>query len=96
MATILPFRALCPDPSLVAQIASPPYDVLSTSEARAMAADKPNSFLHIIKPEIDLQDVDPYAEEVYRQGAIEHFDRDIFLAGCYAVFAEGKPSQAAG
>ncbi|MBN1464763.1 DUF1015 domain-containing protein [candidate division KSB1 bacterium] len=70
MVTILPFRALCPDPSLVAQIASPPYDVLSTREARAMAADKPNSFLHIIKPEIDLQDTDPYADAVYRQGAI--------------------------
>jgi uncharacterized protein (DUF1015 family) len=53
-----------------AQVASPPYDVLSSAEAREMAADNPLSFLHVVKPEIDLDpDTDVYAPEVYETGA---------------------------
>lgn len=51
------------------QVASRPYDVLNSDEARLEAADNPISFLRVIKPEIDLpSDSDPYGEEVYRQG----------------------------
>ena len=70
MATFLPFRALCPNPALVAEIASPPYDVLNSQEARNLATNNPHSFLHIIKPEIDLpEDVNHYSDKVYDMGA---------------------------
>ena len=70
MARIRPFRALRPYPELAAKVASPPYDVLSSDEARVMADGNPVSFLHVNKPEIDLpQDTDPYAPEVYAKGA---------------------------
>ena len=64
-----PFRGLRPKPELAAGVAAPPYDVLNTEEARGRAAGKPNSFLHISKPEIDLAPAtDPYAPEVYAKG----------------------------
>lgn len=70
MADIQPFRAWRPEPSLAEQVASPPYDVVSSEEARAMAADRPLSFLHVVKPEIDLpEDVDVYSDRVYATGA---------------------------
>ena len=57
-------------PAQAAAVAAPPYDVLNTEEARARAAGKPNSFLHISKPEIDLPaGTDPYAAAVYAKGA---------------------------
>lgn len=51
---IRPFRGLCPAPGRASDVAAPPYDVLSSAEARQRAAAKPWSFLHISKPEIDL------------------------------------------
>jgi uncharacterized protein (DUF1015 family) len=70
MARIEAFRALRPRPDVAAQVASPPYDVLSSAEARAMAAGNPISFLHVNKPEIDLpEDTDPYDDAVYAKGA---------------------------
>ena len=70
MARIEAFRAWRPRPELAAQVASPPYDVLSSDEARAMAADNPLSFLHVNKPEIDLPPgTDVYSAEVYAKGA---------------------------
>jgi uncharacterized protein (DUF1015 family) len=66
MATITPFRALRPEPSLAARVASRPYDVLNSSEARQEAAGNPASFLHITKSEIDLPEgVDAHSQEVY-------------------------------
>ncbi|TAN47841.1 MAG: DUF1015 domain-containing protein [Rhodospirillales bacterium] len=65
-----PFPGLRPTPELAAQVAAPPYDVLNTEEARALAQGKPHSFLHISKPEIDLPEgTDPYAPVVYAKGA---------------------------
>jgi uncharacterized protein (DUF1015 family) len=65
-----PFRALRPKASAAAGVIAPPYDVLNTQEARQRAAGKPNSFLHISKPEIDLPEgTDPFAAEVYSGGA---------------------------
>jgi uncharacterized protein (DUF1015 family) len=70
MARILAFRALRPRPEFAERVASPPYDVLSSQEARDMAADNPLSFLHVVKPEIDLPPgTDLYAPEVYAKGA---------------------------
>ncbi|MEZ5565247.1 MAG: DUF1015 family protein [Gammaproteobacteria bacterium] len=65
-----PFRALRPASGQAAAVAAPPYDVLNTAEARQRAANRPASFLHISKPEIDLpQGTDPYAPAVYAKGA---------------------------
>jgi uncharacterized protein (DUF1015 family) len=69
MALIKPFRALRPREILVRSLASPPYDVVSVAEARAMAEGNPVSFLHISRPEIDLNhDLDPHDESVYLKG----------------------------
>ncbi len=54
MVDIRPFQALRPTPELALAVASPPYDVLDSAEARAMAAGNPHSFLHVTKSEIDL------------------------------------------
>ena len=69
MSKFRPFRAIRPLPEDAKQVASRPYDVLNSDEARLEALDNPISFLRVIKPEIDLpSDSDPYGEEVYRQG----------------------------
>ncbi len=66
MASIHPFRALRPAPAVAASVSSVPYDVVSTEEARELAAGNPLSFLHVTRSEIDLApDADPYASEVY-------------------------------
>jgi uncharacterized protein (DUF1015 family) len=60
------FRALRPVPELAARVVSPPYDVVSRSEAAALAADEPMSFLHVVRSDIDLpEDVDPHDPRVY-------------------------------
>ncbi|MDX2437808.1 MAG: DUF1015 family protein [Acidobacteriota bacterium] len=70
MARIQPFRGWRPRPDLCSEVASPPYDVLSSAEAREMASDNPVSFLHVVKPEIDLDpNVNVYSPEVYATGA---------------------------
>lgn len=70
MSLIRPFPALRPAPGRANEVVAPPYDVLSTSEARVRAAGKPFSFLHISKPEIDLPEgTDPYSPEVYAKAA---------------------------
>ncbi|AAZ97610.1 conserved hypothetical protein [Thiobacillus denitrificans ATCC 25259] len=70
MSLIQPFAALRPAPGRANDVVAPPYDVLSTEEARQRASGRPWSFLHISKPEIDLAPgTDPYAPEVYAKGA---------------------------
>jgi len=70
MAKIEAFRALRPRAEVAAEVASPPYDVLNSAEAREMAEGNPISFLHVNKPEIDLpEDIDPYDMAVYAKGA---------------------------
>jgi uncharacterized protein (DUF1015 family) len=69
MATLQPFPALLPNPALAARICELPYDVMSSEEARALAAGNPLSFLHVSKPEIDLPEgTDIYGAEVYAKG----------------------------
>src|SRR5256885_11053699 len=70
MATLRPFRALRPRPSDAPRIAAVPYDVVSTDEARALAADNPLSFLRVSRAELELPSgADPYADDVYRRAA---------------------------
>jgi uncharacterized protein (DUF1015 family) len=70
MSLIKPFRGLRPASHHAADVAAPPYDVLSAAEARVAACGRPWSFLHISKPEIDLPaDVDPYSPRVYAKAA---------------------------
>ena len=70
MSLIKPFRALRPAPGRAAEVLAPPYDVLSSAEARDRAKDKPWSFLHVSKAEIDLAaSTDPYDAEVYAKAA---------------------------
>jgi uncharacterized protein (DUF1015 family) len=69
MPLIRPFAGLRPAPERVAGVIAPPYDVLSSDEARTRVAGKPYSFLHVSKPEIDLPaDTDPYDPRVYERG----------------------------
>ena len=68
MAIFKPFRAYRPHKQFSKSVASRPYDVLNSSEAKLEAQDTPHSFLHVIKPEIGLpDDVDPYSPEVYEK-----------------------------
>jgi len=70
MPLIRPFAGLRPASGRAAEVIAPPYDVLSSDEARARAAGKPWSFLHVSKPEIDLPaGTDPYAAQVYAKAA---------------------------
>lgn len=63
---IHPFSPLSPPPALAAQVAAVPYDVVDTDEARALAADNPNSFLHVTRPDIDLPAGAAAAEQYVR------------------------------
>jgi len=70
MAVVRPFRGLRPKKELVREVAAPPYDVLDSNEAREMAKGNPYSFLHVNKPEIDLDpEIDLYDERVYQKAA---------------------------
>lgn len=68
MSTIRPFRALRPHNEYAAQVASRPYDVLNSDEARKEVEGNPLSFLHVTKAEVDLApDVDIHSESVYQK-----------------------------
>lgn len=70
MAIVKPFKGLRPKKENADRLASPPYDVLSSDEAREMAKGNPTSFLHVIKPEIDLEpEINPYDKRVYEKGS---------------------------
>ena len=74
MAVIRPFRALRPRPDRAQSVASVPYDVVNTDEARALADGNPLSFLHVSRPEIDLPPgTDIHSDAVYRK-AVENFE----------------------
>lgn len=88
MAIIQPFKALRPQAQLAKQIASKPYDVLNSAEAKIEAQGNSCSFLHITKSEIDLADtIDVHAPEVYEQAKknlTAFIQRDL-------LFQESKP-----
>ena len=73
MAKVKPFRGIRPPRQMVTEVASRPYDVLNSEEARAEAEGNPKSLYHIIKPEIDFAPgTDEHAPEVYDK-AVENF-----------------------
>lgn len=77
MAIVKPFPALRPKPDLAMRVCELPYDVMSSEEARQIASGNPLSFLHVSKPEIDLDpQTDPYSDKVYAKGK-ENFLRLI-------------------
>lgn len=77
MAKISPFKGVRPRKELVARVAAPPYDVLSSDEARQLAAGNDISFLHISKAEIDLEPgVNLYSPAVYKKAA-DNFRRFV-------------------
>ena len=84
MARIRPFRSGRPPKALAARVASVPYDVVDTKEARALADGNSVSFLHVCRPEIDLPETtDIHADEVYAKGR-ENLDR-FFADGTLAL-----------
>ena len=75
MSIVKPFKGLRPPKEIAPKLASLPYDVMNSEEAREMAKDNPQSFLHIVKPEIDLDpSVNLYDEKVYNKAA-ENFKK---------------------
>ena len=69
MPRIQPFKAIRPTREHAESVASVPYDVVNRDEAAALAEGNSNSFLHVIRPDIDLPaDTDPYADDVYAKG----------------------------
>ena len=88
MARIKPFQALRPHKEYAAQLASRPYDVLNSEEARKEVSGNLLSFLHVTKAEIDLPaDANTYSEEVYEKAKsnLQQFiERHI-------LFTEEKP-----
>lgn len=89
MAVIRPFRALRPPTERAQAVASVPYDVVNTEEARALANGNPLSFLHVSRPEIDLAEgTDIYSDAVYRK-AVENFEK--LIATC-PLQEEAEPS----
>ncbi len=85
---IRPFTGLRPRSEDAAAVAAPPYDVLSSDEARNSVADKPLSFLHISKAEIDLSpELDHYAPQVYAKSA-ENLKR---LVDAGVLFRDARP-----
>ena len=88
MAVIKPFNALRPQQQLSQQVASRPYDVLNSEEARVEATGNPFSFLHITKSEIDLPPgIDIHSQDVYDK-AKENLNQFI---GNGIVFKEDHP-----
>lgn len=93
MVTIHPFKALRPQAQHAKQVASPPYDVLNSKEAKVLAQGNPSSFLHITKSEIDLpEETDVHSRPVYDK-AKENLDafisRNILFRedkSCYYIY----------
>ncbi|MET0299575.1 MAG: DUF1015 family protein, partial [Flavitalea sp.] len=93
MTTIAPFKALRPRAELAKQVASRPYDVLNSREAKQEAAGNSHSFLHITKSEIDLpESVDIHSQEVYekaKENLSAFIQRDILFRenkACYYIY----------
>jgi uncharacterized protein (DUF1015 family) len=89
VAVIRPFRALRPQPDRAQLVASVPYDVVNTDEARTLAEGNPLSFLHVSRPEIDLPPgTDIHSDAVYRK-AVGNFEK--LIATC-PLEKEAEPS----
>lgn len=77
MAVVKPFKGITPKRELAASVSCLPYDVMNRDEAKKMALNKPHSFLHVVRSEIDFPDtVEPYDQCVYEK-ARENLDKMI-------------------
>ncbi|MHC4946896.1 MAG: DUF1015 domain-containing protein [Planctomycetota bacterium] len=89
MLRVRAFEAVRPMPNAAAHVASLPYDVVTTEEARRLAQGEPTSFLHVVRPEIDLPPgTDPHDEAVYDR-ARANFDR---LLADGVIFHDRRPT----
>jgi uncharacterized protein (DUF1015 family) len=93
MANVIPFKALRPQPQFAPKVASPPYDVLNSREAKISARGNSHSFLHITKSEIDLpEDTDSHSMEVYeraKENLHAFIQRGILFRedkGCFYIY----------
>ena len=95
MVSVVPFKAARPAGEYVRDVASVPYDVIDSQEARTIAGGNPKSFLHVIKSEIDLpEDIDPYDDAVYakaRKNLRDFLAQGILVQDsepCYYIYKE--------
>lgn len=95
MSKIIPFRGLRPAADLVTKVASLPYDVMDTEEARKMVEGNPQSFLHVTRSEVDLDpSIDPYDMQVYEKARqnLEQFIKDGLMiqdaSPCFYVYKQ--------
>ncbi len=100
MAELKPFKGFRPPVDTVKEVASRPYDVLNSAEARFDVEGNPHSFLHVVKPEVDLDtDVDLHSMEVYdkakenlntliRDGFFVQDERDILYVYAQTMFGK--------
>jgi uncharacterized protein (DUF1015 family) len=93
MVTIHPFKALRPEAQHAKSVASRPYDVLNSKEAKIEAQGNPNSFLHITKSEIDLpEDTDIHSQVVYdtaKENLVAFISRNVLFReskACYYIY----------
>jgi uncharacterized protein (DUF1015 family) len=93
MAKIKPFHGVRPASDKIKDVASPPYDVMNSAEARLQVVGKPHSFLHVVKPEVDLpEEIDLYDERVYQKGKENLYrmiEEGVLLqdaAPCYYIY----------
>ncbi len=100
MITIKPFKALRPEAQFAKQVASKPYDVLTSKEAKVETQGNPYSFLHITKSEIDLpENSDPYAQQVYdkaKQNLDAFISRNVLFQenkACYYIYQLVMPDR---
>jgi uncharacterized protein (DUF1015 family) len=99
MITIIPFKALRPETQYAKQVASKPYDVLTSKEAKIEAQGNPNNFLHVTKSEIDLPaNTDPYSQKVYdkaKENLVAFISRNILFKenkACYYIYKLVMPA----
>jgi uncharacterized protein (DUF1015 family) len=93
MVTIHPFKALRPEAQHAKSVASRPYDVLNSKEAKVEAQGNPNSFLHITKSEIDLpENTDVHSQAVYdraKENLVAFISRNVLFReskACYYIY----------
>lgn len=93
MANVFPFKAIRPQPNFAAAVAAPPYDVLSSEEARTAAAHDQYSFLHVTKSEIDMPaDLSIYDSSVYekaKSNLLQFIEQGVLFkeqSDCYYIY----------
>ena len=93
MAIVFPFKAVRPQPQYAAGVAAPPYDVLSSEEARVAAANDPLTFLHVTKSEIDMPaDLSIYDRSVYEKAKtnlLQFIEQGVLFkeqTDCYYIY----------